>query len=397
MRPSPVSPAPRLPEPRRIRHSRALAVVLGLTLAGATASAQAATTTATAETPEPAADAPAATATEALVRDLGLDPATAEQLLEAQEEALTVQESAASAAGQAYVDALFDTETLSLTVLVSDPAAVSAVEATGANTRVIDQDPAATMAALEQVPVPEGVTGWYPDTERGLVVVEALAPAAAEALVEEAGADPGAVRVVQVHHAPVTYSEIIGGRPFHVGPTRCTIGFSALASSGQGGFVTAGHCGEVGATALDSEGAVLGVFQHSRFPGSDGAFVPVGPEWTLTPWIELWSSGSYHTVTGSQQAPVGSAVCASAPLNGWRCGVIEARGQTVSYPAGTVTGLTRTTLCAEPGESGAPVVAGSQAQGVISGGSGNCATGGTAFYQEINPVLSSWGLSLVTG
>lgn len=393
MRPSPVSPAPRFPEPSRIRHGRALSVVLGLALAGATAPAQAATT----ETPEPAADAPAATATEALVRDLGLDPTTAEQLLEAQEEALAVQESAASAAGQAYVDALFDTETLSLTVLVSDPAAVAAVEATGANTRVVDEDPAATMAALEKVPVPDGVTGWYPDTERGLVVVEALAPAAADALLEEAGTDSGAVRVVEVDHAPTPYSELIGGHPFRVGSAQCVIGFSAVTSGGQGGFITAGHCGRVGATALDSEGAALGVFQRSQFPGWDGAFVRVGPEWTLTPWIELWSSGGYHSVTGSQEAPIGSAVCASAPVNGWRCGTIEARGQTVSYPAGTVTGLTRTTLCAEPGESGAPVVAGSQAQGVISGGSGNCATGGTTFFQRLNPMLTSWGLTLVTG
>ncbi len=54
-------------------------------------------------------------------------------------------------------------------------------------------------------------------------------------------------------------------------------------------------------------------------------------------------------------------------------------------------------MCAEPGDSGGSFISGSQAQGVTSGGSGNCSSDGTTYYQEVNPMLDSWGLSLVTG
>jgi hypothetical protein len=61
-----------------------------------------------------------------------------------------------------------------------------------------------------------------------------------------------------------------------------------------------------------------------------------------------------------------------------------------------VTGLTRTTACAEPGDSGGPYVSGQQAQGLTSGGSGNCSVGGTTFFQPLQPVLAAFGLTLVT-
>jgi streptogrisin C len=62
-----------------------------------------------------------------------------------------------------------------------------------------------------------------------------------------------------------------------------------------------------------------------------------------------------------------------------------------------VFGLTRTTACAEPGDSGGSFVAANgQAQGVTSGGSGNCTFGGVTFFQPLNPMLNSYNLSLVT-
>jgi len=53
-------------------------------------------------------------------------------------------------------------------------------------------------------------------------------------------------------------------------------------------------------------------------------------------------------------------------------------------------------VCAEPGDSGGSWLSANQAQGVTSGGSGNCTSGGTTFYQEINPILAAYGLTLVT-
>ena len=67
----------------------------------------------------------------------------------------------------------------------------------------------------------------------------------------------------------------------------------------------------------------------------------------------------------------------------------------MTYPQGTVTGLTRTNVCAEPGDSGGSFISGSQAQGVTSGGSGNCTSGGTTYFQPVNEILSAYGLTLV--
>jgi streptogrisin C len=93
---------------------------------------------------------------------------------------------------------------------------------------------------------------------------------------------------------------------------------------------------------------------------------------------------------------VGAAICRSGSTTGTRCGVIQAKNQTVNYPEGAVTGLTRTNVCAEGGDSGGPWLSGDQAQGVTSGGSGNCTTGGTTFFQPLNEILATNNLTLVT-
>jgi streptogrisin C len=76
---------------------------------------------------------------------------------------------------------------------------------------------------------------------------------------------------------------------------------------------------------------------------------------------------------------------------------VQAKNQTVNYQQGSVSGLTQTNACAEPGDSGGSWVSGTQAQGVTSGGSGNCTSGGTTYFQPVNEILSVYGVSLITG
>ena len=83
-------------------------------------------------------------------------------------------------------------------------------------------------------------------------------------------------------------------------------------------------------------------------------------------------------------------------LSAWHCGTVQAKNQTVRYAQGTVYGLTRTNVCAEPGDSGGSWLSGNQAQGVTSCGSGNCTSGGTTYFQPVNEILSAYGLRLVT-
>lgn len=99
----------------------------------------------------------------------------------------------------------------------------------------------------------------------------------------------------------------------------------------------------------------------------------------------------------------------AAELRGGRClrtggchgGGVTGLNVTVNHGArDIVSGLIRTTLCCEPGDGGAPVFtltgdgATAPAVGVISGGSGDCASGGTSFVQPINEILTAYGAVL---
>ena len=90
-------------------------------------------------------------------------------------------------------------------------------------------------------------------------------------------------------------------------------------------------------------------------------------------------------------------MCRSRSTTGWHCGTIQAKHASVRYPQGLITGVTQTDVCAEPGDSGGSWLTGNQAQGVTSGGSGDCTDGGTTYFQPVNEILFRYGLRLVTG
>ncbi|HEY3263503.1 MAG TPA: trypsin-like serine protease [Pseudonocardiaceae bacterium] len=54
--------------------------------------------------------------------------------------------------------------------------------------------------------------------------------------------------------------------------------------------------------------------------------------------------------------------------------------------------MTRTNVCAEPGDSGGPLYHNTVALGLTSGGSGNCRTGGTTSHQPVTEALSRYGV-----
>ncbi|GAB3730594.1 S1 family peptidase [Nocardiopsis nanhaiensis] len=348
----------------------------------------------------PATDSDASSMEEALERDFGLTSSEADELLTAQDTASDIDEAAAEAAGGAYGGSTFDTDTLELTVLVTDPASVEAVEAVGAAAELVSHGTEgldAIVQDLNEAAAEPGVVGWYPDVDADTVVLEVLEGSGADvdALLADAGVDSASVDVTTTSEQPRVYADIIGGLAYTIGTgSRCSVGFAATNASGQPGFVTAGHCGAPGASVSIGNGS--GVFENSVFPGNDAAFVRGTANFTLTNLVSRYNTGGYAEVNGHSQAPVGSAVCRSGSTTGWHCGTIEARGQSVSYPEGTVNDMTRTNVCAEPGDSGGSFIAGDQAQGVTSGGSGSCAAGGTTFYQEVNPMVNSWNLSLTT-
>ncbi|MBB5955440.1 streptogrisin C [Saccharothrix tamanrassetensis] len=112
-------------------------------------------------------------------------------------------------------------------------------------------------------------------------------------------------------------------------------------------------------------------------------------------WDQLPRVAGHPTaVTGSLEGTVGSSVCGISRVGGTRCGVIQAKNASITFPGGTVTGLTRTSLCVHPGEDWVPVVAGGQAQGHLIGGSGSGSC--SSYFYPLSRILAAERLTLVT-
>jgi streptogrisin C len=334
----------------------------------------------------------------ALQRDLGLTAAQARDRIARDIWASAIELKLRKQLGSAYAGAWLTADAKSFVVAVTDSRRAAEVTAAGATPRVVARSGAALDAikagldrAAAKAPA-KSVPGWYVDVKTNSVVVLARGgTTAARAFVAASGVSTAAVRIVASTEAPRLLYDVRGGDAFYIGGGRCSVGFSV-----NGGFVTAGHCGNVGNATSGYNQVAQGTFQGSSFPGNDYAWVAVNANWVPQPWVNNYSGGNV-TVAGSTEAAVGAAVCRSGSTTGWRCGSIQAKNQTVNYPQGTVTGLTRTNACAEPGDSGGSWLSGQQAQGVTSGGSGNCTSGGTTFFQPVNEILSAYGRTLVTG
>ncbi|KQX54719.1 MULTISPECIES: carbohydrate-binding protein [unclassified Streptomyces] len=390
------------------RHARTACTALaaaGLVLAGLQAGSAAAA-------PDDRAPHPAATGA---ARALGVD-ATRPELLRAMErdlgltrsQALTrltnEAEAGATAArlrqglGGAYAGAWVDgAEAGTLTVATTRAADAEAIRATGATPRLVTH----TLTALERAKeaLDRSATAEAPvryvDVRANVLVVEETRAGAGDRLVRSTGVPRALVRVVRSEQAPRPLYDIRGGDAYYMGGGgRCSVGFPITRGTTQG-FATAGHCGRAGTTTSGFNQVAQGTFQASIFPGNDMAWVAANSSWTATPYVK-GSGGGNVQVTGSVLQPVGSSVCRSGSTTGWHCGTVQQHNTSVTYAEGTISGVTRTTVCAEPGDSGGSYISGSQAQGVTSGGSGDCSTGGTTFFQPLNPLLQNYGLTLKT-
>ena len=333
----------------------------------------------------------------ALQRDLGLSPDRARGLFAQQERAEAQVATLRTVLGPNFAGSWFDLAAGRAVVAVTDITTVSRLSAAGVEARVVTRSAAQLAAVADSLntrTVPAGVVGWYVDLPSDQVVVQVLDQTpATEAFVATAGS---AVREQPVTARPRPLYAVRGGDAWYGSNFRCSVGFSATDASGGKHLVTAGHCTAGGGTAFGYNQVSLGRINGSHF-GSGGDYGKVdvtSSQWTLSGVVV--NGGGTVAVKGSSEAAVGAAVCRSGSTTGWHCGVIQAKNQTVVYSEGTVTGLTRTNVCAEPGDSGGAWISGNQAQGVTSGGSGDCTHGGTTYFSPVNPALSAYGLRLVT-
>ncbi|MDF5756431.1 S1 family peptidase [Spongiactinospora sp. TRM90649] len=334
----------------------------------------------------------------AMARDLGLSPAGASARLAAEERAQAIEPGLRAGLGERFGGS-WVTGTGALVVATTRADDVAAVTARGARAQVVGRSLAAldaVKAGLDRTAVRGSVWSWFVDVVSNQVVIQSGDVADGEAFVRASGVDRAAVRVERAAERPSPHGDIRGGDPIRIGAnSRCVVGFSVRKGAKQG-FVSAGHCGRPGDLVYPPlGGTAIGVVEGSSFPSRDYLWASLYPGWNATGYVNSGGLG-LRPIRGANEAAVGSSVCSVSPVTGWRCGTIQQRNATVTYPGGTVFGLTRTNVCSEPGGSGAPFVSGDQAQGVASGGSGNCSSGGTTYFQPIRPALTAYRLTLVT-
>jgi streptogrisin D len=285
-------------------------------------------------------------------------------------------------------------------VAVTDPAAASAVRAAGAEPRMVghsmDELRSAT-GTLRSAPQVAG-TAWVVDYTANEVVVEAdrtVSAADWSGLKQVADGIGDFVRMERSRGAFTT--RLNGAAPMLSTNGRCSAGFN-VTDGGSDFILTAGHCGPDGSIWFaDTRGdRQLGTTVNDTFPGSDYSLIKyaTGKAGDGADVVAI-GGGQGVRITGVADPAVGQRVFRSGSTSGLHDGRVTALNATVNYPEGTVTGLIQTDVCAEPGDSGGPLFSEGIALGVTSGGSGDCASGGTTFFQPVTQALSTLNVKLL--
>ncbi|GAA4204796.1 hypothetical protein GCM10022252_64320 [Streptosporangium oxazolinicum] len=285
-----------------------------------------------------------------------------------------------------------------LVVTTTDPADLPQIIAEGAQGEVVTRSLPDLHRALTVTNSSLSNTGGkvrFIDVKNNRIVVLTSDALATEDEIEASGVSGRVVQAVQSDESPRLLGNLVGGDAYYIGTaSRCSVGFSVTKGT-QNGFVSAGHCGTQGKATSGFNRVPQGVFQGSTFPEGDFSWVAVNNDWTPKPWVGN-GAGDVVNVAGSRAAIEGASVCRSGSTTGWHCGTILQLNTSVVYSQGTVSELTRTNVCAEPGDSGGSFISIEQAQGVTSGGSGNCDSGGTTYFQPLGKILTTYGLTLLT-
>jgi streptogrisin D len=181
--------------------------------------------------------------------------------------------------------------------------------------------------------------------------------------------------------------EISGGDAIYTSNARCSLGFNVRSGSTYY-FLTAGHCTNIG-TSWSNGSTTLGTRAGTSFPGNDYGIVRY-----TTSSVTISGAVGSQDITSAGTPAVNSTVYRRGSTTGIHSGRVTALNSTVNYSEGTVSGLIRTTVCAEPGDSGGSLYSGTTALGLTSGGSGNCSAGGTTYFQPVVEPLSAYGVSV---
>ncbi|MFE9922048.1 S1 family peptidase [Streptomyces sp. NPDC005774] len=236
-------------------------------------------------------------------------------------------------------------------------------------------------------------TAWAVDSKTNRVVLtvdSTVSEAEIAKIKQEAGADADAL---QIKRTPGTFTKLIqGGDAIYASSWRCSLGFNVRSSSGVEYFLTAGHCTDGAGTWYSNSArtTAIGTTAGSSFPGNDYGIV------RYTGSVSRPGTANGVDITSAATPSVGTTVIRDGSTTGTHSGRVTALNATVNYGGGdVVSGLIQTTVCAEPGDSGGSLYGSNgTAYGLTSGGSGNCSSGGTTFFQPVTEALSAYGVSV---
>lgn len=156
--------------------------------------------------------------------------------------------------------------------------------------------------------------------------------------------------------------------------------------------LTAGHCTDGAGTWWTSSAhtTTIGATVGSSFPNNDYGLV----RYDNASLAHAGTVGS-QDITSAANATVGMSVTRRGSTTGTHGGSVTGLNATVNYGGGDIVyGMIRTNVCAEPGDSGGPLYSGTKAIGLTSGGSGDCTSGGTTFFQPVVEALNAYGVSV---
>ncbi|WP_030918010.1 S1 family peptidase [Streptomyces sp. NRRL B-24720] len=235
-------------------------------------------------------------------------------------------------------------------------------------------------------------TAWNvdPATKTLRVTVDStVSQAEIKQIKESAGANAGALRI---ERTTGTFNKLLsGGDAIYAPGWRCSLGFNVRSGSTYY-FLTAGHCtdGNPPWYTNSSNSTSIGPTVGSSFPTNDYGIV----RYDNASVAHAGTVGS-QDITSAANATVGMSVTRRGSTTGIHSGTVTALNATVNYGGGDIVyGMIQTNVCAEPGDSGGPLYSGTRAIGLTSGGSGNCSSGGTTFFQPVTEALSAYGVSV---
>ncbi|MFJ6050944.1 S1 family peptidase [Streptomyces sp. NPDC092307] len=235
-------------------------------------------------------------------------------------------------------------------------------------------------------------TAWHTDPATGTLVVSAdstVSDAGIARIKREAGTDVGALRIERI---PGKLTKLVsGGDAIYATSWRCSLGFNVRSGSTYYAL-TAGHCTDGAGTwwSNSARTTVVGSTVGSSFPTNDYGLIKYASNSPVPPG----TVGS-QDITSAVNATVNMSVTRRGSTTGIHSGRVTGLNATVNYGGGDIVyGMIRTNVCAEPGDSGGPLYSGARAVGLTSGGSGNCSSGGTTFFQPVVEALNAYGVSV---